>query len=94
MEPEDSLPHSQELSKCPYPEPDQHHMNTLLTPWALVRKRTILNRRLSAKLVPTSVDRGCHVVSVTDPYGRTLGFLDQHMNTLAKQNGYAYEKRR
>jgi hypothetical protein len=25
------------------------------------------NRRLSAKLVPTFVDRGCHVVSVTDP---------------------------
>jgi hypothetical protein len=23
--------------------------------------------RLSAKLVPTSADRGCHVVSVTDP---------------------------
>jgi hypothetical protein len=26
-------------------------------------------RRLSAKIVPTSADRGCHVVSVTDPYG-------------------------
>jgi hypothetical protein len=22
-------------------------------------------------------DRGCHVVSVTDPYGRSLGFLDR-----------------
>jgi hypothetical protein len=22
-------------------------------------------------------DRGCHVVSVTDPYGRILGFLDR-----------------
>jgi hypothetical protein len=30
------------------------------------------DRRLSAKLVPTFVDRGCHVVSVTDPYGRTV----------------------
>jgi CBS-domain-containing membrane protein len=28
-------------------------------------------------LVPTFVDRGCHVVSVTDPYGCILGFLDQ-----------------
>jgi CBS-domain-containing membrane protein len=28
---------------------------------------------LSAKLVPTFADRGCHVVSVTDPYGRILG---------------------
>jgi CBS-domain-containing membrane protein len=32
---------------------------------------------LSAKLVPTFVDRGCHVVSVTDPYGRILGVLDR-----------------
>jgi hypothetical protein len=31
--------------------------------------------RLSAKLVPTFADRGCHVVSVTDSYGRILGFL-------------------
>jgi hypothetical protein len=30
----------------------------------------------SAKLVPTFADRGCHVVSMTDPYGRILGFLD------------------
>jgi hypothetical protein len=31
------------------------------------------DRRLSAKLVLTFVDRGCHVVSVTDLYGRILG---------------------
>jgi hypothetical protein len=35
------------------------------------------DRRLSAKLVPIFVDRGCHMASVTDPYGRTLGFLDR-----------------
>jgi hypothetical protein len=35
------------------------------------------DRRLSAKLVPTFANRGCYVVSVTDPYGRILGFLDQ-----------------
>jgi CBS-domain-containing membrane protein len=35
------------------------------------------DRRLSAKLMSTFADRGCHVVSVTDPYGRILGFLDQ-----------------
>jgi hypothetical protein len=35
------------------------------------------DRHLSAKLVPTFVDKGCHVVSVTDPYGNILGFLDQ-----------------
>jgi CBS-domain-containing membrane protein len=34
------------------------------------------DRRLLAKLVPTFADRGCHVVSVTDPYGRILGFLE------------------
>jgi CBS-domain-containing membrane protein len=35
------------------------------------------DRRFSAKLLPTFADRGCHVVSVTDPYGRILGFLDR-----------------
>jgi hypothetical protein len=25
---------------------------------------------------PTFADRGCHVVSATDPYGRILGFID------------------
>jgi hypothetical protein len=35
------------------------------------------DRRLSAKLVPTSADRKCHVVSVTDPYGSILRFLDR-----------------
>jgi hypothetical protein len=35
------------------------------------------NRRLSAKWLPTFARRGCHVVSVMDPYGRTLGFLDR-----------------
>jgi hypothetical protein len=33
--------------------------------------------RLSAKLVPTFADREFHVVSVTDPYGRNLGFIDR-----------------
>jgi hypothetical protein len=28
------------------------------------------DRRLSAKLVPTFADRGCHMVSATDPHGR------------------------
>jgi hypothetical protein len=30
------------------------------------------DRRLSAKRLPTFADRGCHVVSVTDPSGRIL----------------------
>jgi CBS-domain-containing membrane protein len=32
---------------------------------------------LSAELVPIFADRGCHVVSLTDRYGRILGFLDR-----------------
>jgi hypothetical protein len=32
---------------------------------------------MSAKLVPTFADRGCRVVSTTDPHGRILGFLDR-----------------
>jgi CBS-domain-containing membrane protein len=45
---------------------------------ALVRKRTIPTERppLVGEM-PTFADRGCHVVSVTDPYGRILGFLDR-----------------
>jgi hypothetical protein len=35
------------------------------------------DRCFSAKELPTFGDKGCHVVSVTDPYGRTLGFLDR-----------------
>jgi hypothetical protein len=35
------------------------------------------DRRLSAKWLPTFADRGCHVVCVTDPYGRILDFLDK-----------------
>jgi CBS-domain-containing membrane protein len=35
------------------------------------------DRRLSAELLPIFADRGFHVVSVTDPYGRIIGFLDR-----------------
>jgi hypothetical protein len=35
------------------------------------------DRRLSAMWLPTFEDRGRHVVSMTDPYGRILGFLDR-----------------
>jgi hypothetical protein len=33
--------------------------------------------RLSAKLVPNFADTVCHLVSVTDPYGRNFNFLDR-----------------
>jgi hypothetical protein len=35
------------------------------------------DRHLSVKLVPTFADRRSKVVSVTDPYGHILGFLDR-----------------
>jgi hypothetical protein len=41
----------------------------------LVRARTIpTERRQSAKLVPMFADRGCHMVSATDPCSRILAF--------------------
>jgi hypothetical protein len=59
-----------------------HLPHSNLTPWhesasELYRQS---HRRLSAKLVPTFADRGYHVVSVTDPYGLILGFLDRSLN--------------
>jgi hypothetical protein len=33
------------------------------------------DRRLSAKLMLTFADSGCHVVSITDPYGRICWIL-------------------
>jgi hypothetical protein len=38
------------------------------------------DRHLSTKLVPTFADRGCRVISVTDPYGRILGFIDRGLS--------------
>jgi hypothetical protein len=35
------------------------------------------DRRMSAKLVPTFAERGCRVVSATDPHGRILGSPDR-----------------
>jgi hypothetical protein len=53
------------------------YQNRKRTPWPeseskLCRPRDL---RLSAKIVPTCADRGCHVVSVTDPntYKSLLG---------------------
>jgi hypothetical protein len=49
------------------------------TPWLVSASELYRpsDHRLSAKLVPTLMDRGCHVVSVTDSYGSILGFLDR-----------------
>jgi hypothetical protein len=49
------------------------------TPWSESASQLYRpgDRRFSAKWLPTFADRGCHVVSVTDPYSRILGFLDR-----------------
>jgi hypothetical protein len=49
------------------------------TPWSESTSKLYRpsDRRLSAKLLPTFADRGCHVVNVTDPYSRILGFIDR-----------------
>jgi hypothetical protein len=49
------------------------------TPWSLSASELYRprDRSLSAKLVSTFADRECHVVSMTYPYGRILGFLDR-----------------
>jgi hypothetical protein len=41
---------------------------------------------MSAKLVLRFEDRGCHVVSVTDPCGRILNFLDRGRTNLVQNN--------
>jgi hypothetical protein len=68
---------------------DSHHKTKTLvrkqnkkkkqTPWSESASELYrpIDRRLSAKWLPTFADKGCHVVSVTDPYGRILGFLDR-----------------
>jgi hypothetical protein len=44
-----------------------------------VRERTIPTERppLVGEVIGNFADKWCHVVSVTDPYCRTLGFLDR-----------------
>jgi hypothetical protein len=49
------------------------------TPWSESANELYQSsdHRLSAKIVPVCPDRGCDVVSVSDPYGRILDFLDR-----------------
>jgi hypothetical protein len=56
-------------------------VSTILTPWHEFASKLYWpsDSRLSWKLVPTFADRGYHVVSVTEPYGRILGFLDRSL---------------
>jgi hypothetical protein len=56
---------------------DDSNNNNNSVAWVHERIYRSRDRCLSAKLVPTFVDRGCHVVSAADPYGRNHGFLDR-----------------
>jgi hypothetical protein len=55
------------------------------TPWPKSATELPSDRRLSAKLVPTFVDRVCHLVSVTDPHCRILVFLTGAATFCSKQ---------
>jgi hypothetical protein len=48
------------------------------TPWPESANKLYrpIDLSLSAKLVPTFADKGCRVISVVDPYGRVVCFLD------------------
>jgi hypothetical protein len=59
----------------------------IINPWPesaseLYRQR---DHRMSAKSVPAFVDTECHVVSVTDPYGRILGWSHYFFFQVAPQ---------
>jgi hypothetical protein len=60
---------------------------------ALVLKRTIPTERpplVGIVSAPTSADRGCHVVSVTDPYGHILWFQDRTTVNTTTMSYYQY----
>jgi hypothetical protein len=69
------------------------HTHTYRTPWpeSVSELYRPSDCRLSAKLVPTLADRVCHMVSVTDPYGRILGFLDRTVDIVgARPRGWKW----
>jgi hypothetical protein len=66
---------------------DNNKQRNKQTPWSesASELHRPSERRLSAEWLPTFEDRGCHMVSVTDPYGRILGFLDRSRYFSIKQ---------
>jgi hypothetical protein len=63
-------------------------------PWAEFAREIYRpsDRRLSGKLVPTFAGRRCHVVSVMNPYGHTLGFLEWSRYLLFKVAPQLYSR--
>jgi CBS-domain-containing membrane protein len=66
-------------SEAGYPDRGfSKHMIKKKNSMTSVHKRTMPTEQPPlVSVVPTFADRGCHVVSVMNPYGRILGFLDQ-----------------
>jgi hypothetical protein len=64
------------------------------TPWSESASELYwpIDRRLSAKWLPTFANRGRHVVSVTDPYGRILGFLDRSRSFSFQVDSQLYSR--
>jgi hypothetical protein len=60
----------------------QINKQTNNNPVAWVRGRTVPTERppLVGEVTASFADIGCHVVSVTDPYGRILDFLDRYIS--------------
>jgi hypothetical protein len=56
------------------------HLRVIKTPLLLIRMRTIPTEwpPLVGEVVPTIADRGCRVVSATDPTFIKIGFLDRN----------------
>jgi hypothetical protein len=56
------------------------------------------DHRFLIKLVPTFADRECHIVSVTDPHGHILIFLDRSCyfsmlgGSLSPQHGASWDR--
>jgi hypothetical protein len=57
--------------------PNSAHSTTTPWPESASELQWPSDRRLSARWLPTFAHKGCQVVSVMDPYGRILGFLDR-----------------
>jgi hypothetical protein len=59
-----------------YPQEDSWYSFLLVTPWLESASKLYRqsDRRFSAKLVPTLADRGCHMVSATNPHCRWFRF--------------------
>jgi hypothetical protein len=73
-----NLPHTHTRTRARASKQHTHTQNKQ-TPWSESASELYRpsDRCLSAKRLPTFADKGCHVVSITDAFGRILGFLDR-----------------